>query len=101
MKKSTKRKATATTATTIIGKLKRAEPVDVVRVSWTKETLGGKPATWPIVICDMAERHRIGTAKYGKPLVPHNGRDTLRDAYEEALDLAVYLRTAIYERDGK
>jgi len=33
-------------------------------------------------------------------LVPHNGRDALRDAYEEALDLCQYLRQALYERDG-
>jgi hypothetical protein len=25
----------------------------------------------------------------------------LRDAFEESLDLAVYLRQALYERDGK
>jgi hypothetical protein len=29
-----------------------------------------------------------------------NGRDALRDAYEEALDLACYLRQAIAERDA-
>jgi len=60
-----------------------------------------KPAVWPIVMADMQSRHELGIKRYGTPLQPHNGRDTLRDAYEEALDLAVYLRTAIYERDGK
>ena len=35
------------------------------------------------------------------PLQAFNGRDSLKDAYEEALDLCVYLRTAIYEKDGK
>ena len=30
-----------------------------------------------------------------------NGRDALRDAYEEALDLCQYLRQALYERDGR
>lgn len=60
-----------------------------------------KPAVWPIVMQDMQSRHELGIKRYGTPLQPFNGRDALRDAYEEALDLAVYLRTAIYERDGK
>ena len=32
---------------------------------------------------------------------PFNGRDALVDAFQEALDLCVYLRQAIYERDGR
>lgn len=59
------------------------------------------PAVWPLVMVDMAGRDKLGRERYGTPLQPHNGRDALRDAYEEALDLAVYLRTAMYERDGK
>lgn len=54
---------------------------------------------WNLVIADMQERDRLGMERYGKPLVANNGRDALRDAYEEALDLAVYLRQAIEERD--
>lgn len=56
---------------------------------------------WPIVIEDMRARNEFGTKKYGVPLRPFNGRDVLKDAYEEALDLAVYLRQAMYERDGR
>ena len=56
------------------------------------------PAAWSLVIADMAQRDVMGSAKYGTRLQPGNGRDSLQDAYEEALDLAVYLRTAIYER---
>ena len=59
------------------------------------------PPVWPMVMMDMQDRHQLGIKRYGTPLQPHNGRDALRDAYEEALDLAVYLRTAIFERDGK
>jgi hypothetical protein len=59
------------------------------------------PPVWPLVLEDMADRHRQGIAKYGTSLRPHNGRDALKDAYQEALDLAVYLRQAIYERDGR
>jgi len=60
-----------------------------------------KPAVWELVMADMKARDNFGRAKYGTPLQPHNGRDSLSDAYQEALDLAVYLRTAIFERDGK
>lgn len=59
------------------------------------------PAIWPIVIADMSMRDKIGRERYGTPLQPFNGRDALRDAYEEALDLVVYLRATIYERDGR
>jgi hypothetical protein len=59
------------------------------------------PAVWDLVVADMRARDAAGLAKYGTRLQPHNGRDALLDAYQEALDLAVYLRTAIYERDGR
>lgn len=55
--------------------------------------------SWDLVIEDMRARDVVGIKRYGQRLVAHNGRDTLTDAYEEALDLAVYLRTLIYERD--
>lgn len=51
-----------------------------------------------LVRADLETRERIGVKRYGTPLQPHNGRDALRDAYEEALDLACYLRQAIEER---
>ncbi len=60
-----------------------------------------QPAVWPLVVADMTARDAEGRRKYGVPLQPHNGRDVLIDAYQEALDLCVYLRQAIYERDGK
>lgn len=63
--------------------------------------LTGKPAIWDLVITDMNARDAMGERKYGTRLKPHNGRDVLKDAYEEALDLAVYLRQALYERDAK
>ncbi len=47
----------------------------------------------------MRERDNAGREDYGTPLRAYNGRDALKDAYEEALDLAVYLRQAIEERD--
>jgi hypothetical protein len=59
------------------------------------------PAIWDLVIRDMVERDGIGTKKYGTRLQPNNGRKALVDAYQEALDLVVYLRQAIYELEGK
>ena len=53
-----------------------------------------------MVRADLEAREAFGTAKYGTPLQAHNGRDALRDAYEEALDLACYLKQAIVERDS-
>ena len=64
-------------------------------------TPNDNPAAWNLVMRDMLARDALGQQKYGVRLQPGNGRDTLRDAYEEALDLAVYLRTAIFERDGQ
>lgn len=58
-----------------------------------------KAAIWDLVIEDMRQRDALGCRRYGKRLTANNGRDALRDAYEEALDLAVYLRQAIQERD--
>lgn len=60
-----------------------------------------KPAVWDLVVRDFQLRDQEGRRKYGTPLQPHNGRDALVDAYQEALDLAVYLRQAIFERDGR
>jgi hypothetical protein len=59
------------------------------------------PAVWDLVIADMQARDLVGRERYGTPLQPDNGRDVLADAYAEALDLAVYLRQAIYERDRR
>jgi hypothetical protein len=58
------------------------------------------PCIQDLVAADIATRKQIGIQRYGTPLQAHNGRDALRDAYEEALDLAMYLRQAIAERDG-
>ena len=59
----------------------------------------GKEDILPLVIADLRERDKIGTVKYGTTLQSHNGRDSLMDAYQEALDLCMYLRQAICERN--
>lgn len=53
----------------------------------------------PSVLADLGARVAKGAAQYGEPLTTHNGRDPLLDAYEEALDLALYLKQALMERD--
>lgn len=55
-------------------------------------------AIWDLVVEDMRARDAIGRERYGTPLQAGNGRDPLIDAYQEALDMTVYLRQAIEER---
>ena len=52
-----------------------------------------------LVQADIRERHNVGMERYGQPLTPGQGRDMLREAYEEALDMVFYLRCLIEERD--
>ena len=59
------------------------------------------PAVWDLVMQDMNNRDKEGLRKYNTRLQPFNGRDALTDCYQEALDLCVYLRQAIFERDKK
>lgn len=58
----------------------------------------GATSIQSLVRDDLVLREKIGIERYGVPLQPHNGRDALRDAYEEAMDLSLYLRQAIVER---
>lgn len=53
---------------------------------------------WDLVIEDIHARDDLGEKRYGTRLQAHNGRDPLRDAYEESLDLVVYLRQEMEER---
>lgn len=56
------------------------------------------PAIADLVLADIRARDEFGASKYGTRLQPHNGRDALMDAYQEALDLVFYLRQALEER---
>lgn len=58
-----------------------------------------RPDIFELILTDFTKRNEIGRLEYGDIMRPFDGRDSLWDAYEEALDLAVYLRKAIYERD--
>ncbi|MDD5650438.1 MAG: hypothetical protein PHF86_08500 [Candidatus Nanoarchaeia archaeon] len=49
---------------------------------------------------DLKDRAEQGNKKYDTYLLTHNGRNSLMDAYQEALDLVMYLRQAIYEKEN-
>ena len=61
------------------------------------ETNDGTPIV-DLVRKDLEDRAEAGKAKYGTYLQAHNGRKALVDAYQEALDLCMYLRQAIEEQ---
>ena len=50
-----------------------------------------------MVVDDIAARKRFGVEKYGEPLRAFNGRDGMTDAYQEAIDLVLYLKKVIVE----
>lgn len=54
-----------------------------------------------LVRADIDARERLGIARYGTKLQAGNGRDSLRDAYDEALDLVFYLRQELEERSNR
>jgi hypothetical protein len=50
-----------------------------------------------LVISDMQTRKEIGYSRYNKYLQANNGRDGLRDLYEELLDACMYIRQVMEE----
>lgn len=63
-------------------------------------TTNDLPHVHQLMINDIQARMDLGTRRYGTPLQPHNGRNALLDAYEELLDLGVYLRQHLFESEG-
>ena len=66
------------------------------------------PAWFPkgteaLVCADIAKRQQMGVAKYGTTVAenPLTHRQWLQHGYEEALDLAIYLKRAIQALDKK
>lgn len=51
-----------------------------------------------MVIDDIRGRRELGIRRYGTALQPNNGRDALRDLYEELLDAVMYVRQVMAER---
>lgn len=60
----------------------------------------GLPSIQAAVRADLESRERLGISRYGTALQPHNGRDALRDLYEELLDACCYIKQVITERDA-
>jgi hypothetical protein len=58
-----------------------------------------KKSITDMVIEDLRGRERKGYETYGGPLLPHDGRDSMRDLYEELLDAAQYIRKVMEERE--
>lgn len=52
-----------------------------------------------LVVADIEARAEYGEALYGTRLQAFNKRDALMDAYQEALDLVMYLRQVLAEID--
>lgn len=59
-----------------------------------------QPAIMDLVIEDFKARDQLGKERYRTRLQPFNGRDSLRDLYEEILDSAAYIRDEIYRRES-
>jgi hypothetical protein len=58
-----------------------------------------KKSITDMVIEDLRGREKVGFETYGVPLLPHDGRDSMRDLYEELLDAAQYIRKVMEERE--
>ena len=54
-----------------------------------------------LVGLDLVQRKKMGAAKYGRPLLAHTIADPLKEAYDEGLDLVIYLRAEIERRGGR
>ncbi|QBZ71930.1 hypothetical protein SEA_KRADAL_31 [Streptomyces phage Kradal] len=61
----------------------------------------GKIPVQEVMIRAIEERREYGKKKYGRVLETDNGRDALKDAWEEALDLFTYLTQARLERGDR
>lgn len=53
-----------------------------------------------LVQADIGERDRIGRVKYGSSLTEDTPINSLQYAYEEALDLTMYLKKKLLEEEG-
>ena len=92
------------TQTKVILITKKLDKNDTISNLSTPEPLpeqNNLPAVWDLVIDDMKARDQFGVDKYHMHLQPFNGRDALKDMYQELLDACVYARQMLYERDRK
>lgn len=61
----------------------------------------GQKKILDLVVQDLVDRAEMGKVKYGRYLESDNGRNALMDAYQEALDLCMYLRQLLEEQCAK
>jgi hypothetical protein len=62
-------------------------------------TVNDEPDIQSQVIADIEERRLVGIQRYGTALQPFNGRDAVRDLYEELIDGAMYAKQWLLERE--
>lgn len=58
----------------------------------------GEACVQDAVIADIQIRKQLGEERYGSALMSFNGRFTIQDAYEEAIDLSMYLKQILLEQ---
>jgi hypothetical protein len=65
----------------------------------------GEPAgpvnIYDLVESDLRDREAVGIETYGSPLTSATAIDPITYAYEECLDMALYLRKYLHARDGR
>lgn len=61
----------------------------------------GKKIVLFAVLNDFEQRAEMGKKKYGTYLETHNGRNALVDAYQEAMDLVMYLKQRLMEEENE
>lgn len=59
----------------------------------------GEPDIQPLVAADLDARYAHGVKMYGQGLKIDNGRDMLRDLYEEQQDALIYTRGEMLKRE--
>lgn len=64
------------------------------------DPVSGKRIVVEGVVSDILERAEEGKKKYGTYLMTDNGREAMWDAYQEALDLVMYLKQHLMENEA-
>lgn len=72
--------------------------LDSIASTSQNKPIGNGQDVTSLVLHDIKTRSEMGAKKYGKPLQTNNGRDAMVDAYQEAIDLVLYLRQEIREK---
>jgi len=63
--------------------------------------VAGEEIVLKFVMEDLKKRALMGKRKYHRYLETFNGRNALIDAYQEALDLVMYLKQQLLEMEKK